>query len=125
MLFKYEGEQWKRINLAELPTVLLGAGANVIVGTPDIRVVKSFYTAAGVNAVNHDIQAPEARSILRDALPNVRKSCPAMIPYGKNGGWIGLDWFTDQPSLDACLSFCNQKKVSPETCPCNSIFKWN
>lgn len=75
VLFKHEGAQWKRINLAELPTVLLGADANVIVGTPDARVVKSFYTAAGVNAVNHDIQAPEYRSILREALPE-SQLCP-------------------------------------------------
>ena len=44
ILFKYEDEQWKRITLAELPPQLIGASANVIVGSPDIRILKSFYT---------------------------------------------------------------------------------
>lgn len=88
VLFKYEGEQWKRINLAELPIALLGADANVIVGTPDVRIVKSFYTAAGVSAVNHDIQAPEYRSILREGLSieRLEQMCEERVLY--KGYWI-------------------------------------
>ena len=123
VLFKYEGDQWNRITLAELPPELIGATANVIVGRPASSLLKSFYTVKGVDDKNYYISTPEYKTILREALPNAGKSCPAMISYGKSGGWIGLDWFTDQPSLEACLKFCDRKKISAETCPCNSIFK--
>lgn len=120
VLFKYVNEAWQRIPLEAFPSVLVYSN---LMSRPDSRVLKPHYTLEQVKGQMQGRNiAPEARSILREALPNVWKSCPAMIPYGRNGGWIGLDWFTDQPSLDACLSFCNQKQMSPETCPCNSIF---
>lgn len=75
VLFKYEGEQWKRITLTELPTELLNAQANVIVGRPATKLLKSFYTVEGVNAENHDIHALEYKTILREALP-ARERCP-------------------------------------------------
>ena len=121
VLFKYTDEAWQRIPLGAFPLMLVHSN---LMSRPDSRVLKPYYT---LEQVKEQMQgrniAPEARSILREALPNVWKSCTAMISYGKSGGWIGLDWFTDQPSLDACLTFCNQKNISPETCPCNSIFK--
>jgi len=70
VLFKYEGEQWKRITLAELPTELVNAQANVIVGRPAAKLLKSSYTVEGVNAENHDIHAPEYKTILREAVKN-------------------------------------------------------
>lgn len=69
ILFKYENNQWKRITLAELPTELINAQANVIVGRPATKLLKSFYTVEGVNAENHDIHAPEYKTILREASP--------------------------------------------------------
>lgn len=66
VLLKYEGNQWQRITLAELPPELIGATANVIVGSPDERILKSFYTVEGVNGVNHDISTPEYKTILRE-----------------------------------------------------------
>ena len=121
VLFKYVNEIWQRIPLEAFPPMLVRSN---LMSRPDSRVLKPYYSLEQVEGQMQGRNiAPEARSILREALPNVWKSCPAMISYGKSGGWIGLDWFTDQPSLDACLSFCNQKQISPETCPCNSIFK--
>ena len=121
ILFKYANETWQRISLEAFPPMLVQSN---LMSRPDSRVLKPYYT---VEQVKGQMQgrniAPEARSILRESQPNVWKSCPAMISYGKSGGWIGLDWFSDQPSLDACLSFCNHKKVSPETCPCKTLFK--
>lgn len=66
ILFKYENDQWKRITLAELPSVLVGTTANVIVGSPDERILKPFYTVEGVNAENHNISTPEYKTILRE-----------------------------------------------------------
>lgn len=121
VLFKYVDEAWQRIPLEAFPPMLVHSN---LMSRPDSQVLKPYYTLEQAKGQMQGRNiAPEARAILRGALPNVWKSCPAMISYGKSGGWIGLDWFTDQPSLDACLNFCNQKRISPETCPCNSIFK--
>ena len=74
ILFKHENDQWKRIAWAELPTELVNAKANVIVGRPAAKLLKSFYTVEGVNAANHDIHAPEYKTILREVL--ARDRCP-------------------------------------------------
>jgi len=78
VLFKYEGEQWKRITLAEFPAELINAHANVIVGRPKASLLKSFYTVEGVDAENHDISTPEYKTILREAVKNgdAITSCP-------------------------------------------------
>ena len=85
VLFKYEGEQWKRITVAELPTELVNAQANVIVGRPAAKLLKSFYTVEGVTKENYDIHAPEYKTILREAVKNGSgvTSCP--IPTGPDG----------------------------------------
>lgn len=121
VLFKYENGAWQRIPLEAFPAALVHSN---LMSRPDSRILKPYYNVeqASEHMQGRNI-ASEARSILRETIPDFWKSCPVMVSYGKKGGWIGLDWFNDQPSLDACLSFCNQKGVSPETCPCNSIFK--
>jgi hypothetical protein len=68
ILFKYENDRWKRISLAELPPPLIGATANVIVGSPDKRILKPFYSVKDVDAVNHDISTPEYKTIMRVAV---------------------------------------------------------
>lgn len=68
ILFKYENDRWKRIILAELPSVLVGATANVIVGRPATSLLKSFYTVEEVNAKNAPISTPEYKTILREAV---------------------------------------------------------
>lgn len=89
VLFKYENEQWKRITLAELPAELIGAQANVVVGRPKTSLLKSFYTVDGVNAENREINTPEYKTILREAVkpgsPGV--SCEELVYY--KGAWVG------------------------------------
>ncbi len=87
ILFKYENNQWKRITVAELPPELINTHANVIVGQPAAKLLKPFYTVEGVNAENHDIDEGPYKTILREALPNVWKSCPEMVFY--KGAWVG------------------------------------
>jgi hypothetical protein len=89
ILFKYENEQWKRITVEELPTELINAKANVIVGKPAAELLKSFYTVEGVNAENHDIDTPEYKIILREALTpeRIKEKCEERIFY--KGAWVG------------------------------------
>jgi hypothetical protein len=86
ILFKYAGDKWQRIALADLPPELVGATANVIVGRPDVRIAKSFYTVEGVNAENHDIHAPEYKTILGEPYKGAGGGCEELIQY--KGSWI-------------------------------------
>ena len=60
--------------LTPLAPELINTHANVIVGQPAAKLLKSFYTVEGVNAENHDIHTAEYKTILREALP--RERCP-------------------------------------------------
>lgn len=119
VLLKYTDNQWQRITLDELPPELINAQANVIVGRPDRSLLKPFYNVAAVNERNALIRLPEYKTILREP---VNTGCKRLVPYG-NGGWLGFDWFSDQPNYEACSNFCEKKKVAPKDCPCNELFK--
>lgn len=43
--------------------------------------------------------------------------------YYQGVGWLSPDWFSDQPTLEACLAFCGRKRISSEQCPCNEFHK--
>lgn len=85
MLFKYEGDHWKRITLNELPKELIGKTANVIVGTPAQSLLKSFYTAGQVDAKNHYVR--EYMTILREPVKGGDSvvSCEVLVNY--KCGW--------------------------------------
>lgn len=85
ILFKYENEQWKRITVEELPAELINAKANVIVGKPAAELLKPFYTVEGVNAENRDIDTPEYKTILREAVKGWA-GCPELVRV--EGGWV-------------------------------------
>ena len=85
VLFKYEGNQWRRIDIAEFPMEL--SNANVIVGRPATSLLKPYYTVAQVNAVNYDIHEAAYKSILREPLQSAGVSCGEMVYY--KGAWVG------------------------------------
>jgi hypothetical protein len=77
-----------------------------------------------IKQANEGFSQPEYRTILREAVKGRAglTSCENVVPYGKTG-WLGLDWFSEQPSYEACLKFCERKDVSPQNCPCEKLFK--
>ena len=83
---------------------------------------QSLVGAEVVKKLNSTLTQPEYKTILREAVVNAGGSCPKMVPYGK-GGWLGLDWFSDQPTYESCLKYCDSKSVSPQNCPCATLFK--
>lgn len=131
VFFKYDGKAWQRIPLEEFPPEFQKTNVMVDGYLPEQLSAEErdapFLAVESVNKANRDLRrTPHLLTIMREPIKSgvgSGASCGRMISYGENGGWIGLDWFTDQPSLDACLKFCAYKKVSTETCPCNSIFK--
>jgi hypothetical protein len=75
ILFKYEGNEWKRISLEEFPAELVKT--NVIVGRPPTDLLKSHYTVEQVNERNYYLEK-EHKTILREAVKNGLgvTSCP-------------------------------------------------
>ena len=71
ILFKYENDQWKRIALAEFPAE--PTKANVIVGRPASKLLKSFYSVAQVEEENRYV-VEQYGIILREQLK--REPCP-------------------------------------------------
>jgi len=75
VVFQYEGKEWKRIALADLPADF--KLPNLIISSPDDEVEKSgtrFITAEMIGRINAAFRRDEYRSILREALATER--CP-------------------------------------------------
>ena len=84
VLLKYRDNQWQRITLAELPSELINAQANVIVGNPDRSLLKPFYDVTAVNTKNAPITTLEYKTILREP---VKVGCEELVFY--KGAWVG------------------------------------
>lgn len=125
VVFRYDEEIWGRIPLTELPKEILIP--NLIQSDPDTvmeKLGKDFVTSDEIKTIVSKYRQPEYRAILRESLPEERanRSCGEMVPDGK-GGWVGVGWFRDQPSYEACLRYCARNKIETQYCPCNRFFK--
>jgi len=122
VVFKYEGKEWKRIPLEELPVEI--KTPNLIFSMPDIKVEESgkrFMTVEMIQKIISGYPQPEYRTILRDAYPRAEGGCSEMI-HTKDG-WEGLGFFKSPGSNEACLKYCDQKRVNQQNCPCSKLFK--
>jgi hypothetical protein len=131
VFFKHDGETWQRIPLTEFPVEF--KTLNVAISMPwDIRVREIKFDNGGVLSAesikrrNSELTQEEYKTIARTPLEHWKPRPPGSNSgrmVRKAGGWIGMDWFEDQPSIEACLKICTREKVSPQDCPCNTIFK--
>jgi len=128
VFFKYDGKEWQRIPLAEFPAEL--KTINVILNTGRENEIErlaskqGYVSAEDAKEINSSLlyNYPQYRSILREPMPNLERNCPEMI-RAKDGGWIGIGWFRKQPTLEACLQYCDREKVDPQNCPCTKLFR--
>lgn len=121
VIFKYQGTTWERVTLQELPAGI--DKPNLIFSSPDNEVEKlgkRFISAAMVQRANSGLTQRQDKSIVREPLAG--NGCIKTDYYGE-AGWLSPDWFTRQPSLGACLKFCDYKKIGAEVCPCKTIFR--
>jgi hypothetical protein len=127
VLFKSNGNAWQRIAMVELPAEFKDTNVVIAIDSKDLsdeidnhRVI----SAAKVKEINNRynlMNTAQYRSIIREPLPN-GNGCEVLVPYG-NSGWLGLDWFSDQPSYEACTKTCERKNVNSNNCPCKTLFK--
>ena len=83
ILFKYEGEQWNRIGVAEFPSDVIKS--NLIVGRPATKLLQSFYTTDQVSKKNREISTPEYKLVMRESIGRPSPTCPELKRV--NGGW--------------------------------------
>ena len=124
VLFQYDSKEWKRIALEELPREF--KDINLVVnskGKEKILTAQSIVTAELVKKLNGELEQPEFKTILRESVKEGGGivSCEEMVRV--KDGWIGMDWFKRQTSLEACLKRCAREKVSLQDCPCHTLFK--
>lgn len=129
LIFEYDGKIWQRIQLSELPSEF--KTINLIVNNgreEDIEKAArrlGHVPSEGVDLINSSLRQPEYRSILREPIkPRTSASnvnCEEMVSDGK-GGWLGVDWFTSQPTYEACQKVCERRGISQQYCPCNRLF---
>jgi hypothetical protein len=124
VVFRYDDKAWNRVNLDELPAET--KVPNMISSSPDTeveRLGKRFIDSETIHGITSEYRQLQNRTILRERSA-IENGC-ITADYYPNAGWLSPDWFSDQPSLDACLKFCKHKQIESESCPCNRLYKGN
>ncbi len=123
VVFKYQGQEWRRITLESLPAQI--STPNLIYSSPDDEAKKigqPVVPAEKIRALYAGYPRPEQKAILREPISTVGANCAEMISNGK-GSWAGTGWFRRQPNVTACNSYCSVEKFDEKTCPCSRFFK--
>jgi len=123
VFFKYDGQAWQRIPLSEFSVEFKTINVAASTLADEDRLTKlGFVSAEKIKELNNEFRQPEYKTILREAYPTAAGGCPEMV-YDGHGGWLGIDWFTMQPTYELCLGVCKRNKMSPQYCPCEKLFK--
>ena len=116
VFFKYDGKTWQRIKLEEFPAEL--TESNVIVGRPDYQNRTGTIPIARIKQDNRYLEA-HLKKIIRQPVKSM--DCEEMVTNGK-GTWLGIDWFSSEPSYEACVKVCSEQWFSKDYCPCDRLF---
>lgn len=124
VIFKYEDNAWKRIQLSELP--LEFTNVNLVIDTTgydeEIAIGQGTVSAEKVKKLNSSLTQEIYKTIVRTPFKKEGpESCPVMI-YAKNKGWFSEGFFTIQHSYEECLKLCSFYKMDAETCPCKRLY---
>ena len=125
VFFKYDGKEWQRIPLSEFPVEFKTLNVVIYLGGRDVEtmVKQGLVSAENIRVRNSELsQYPQYQTILREPVKGYELSCPEMVSDGKNG-WIGVGWFKDQPSYQACLNYCTSERIAAVYCLCNKYFQ--
>lgn len=123
VVFKFSDRKWTRVTLDDLPTDT--KAPNLIFSSPDTeveRLGRRFVDAETIKRIIKEYSQPRNKTISREKLEEPEGGCGEMVSDGR-GTWIGIGWFKEQKSLEACLSYCVREKINGEHCPCKNIFQ--
>jgi hypothetical protein len=125
VFFKYDGTAWQRIPIEEFPAEF--GNINVVITTiANVAKLKEkgLVSSEVVKKLNDSLTQPEYKTIVRTPLDHWKpRSDSGRMIRTEDGGWLGMDWFSRQPSLEACLKKCSRENVSSQDCPCHTLFK--
>lgn len=122
VIFKFEGNEWKRIPLSDLPSVF--KNVNLVLDTLTYEKTlagQSLITAEKVKALNSNLTQEIYKTIVRTPFKGGGKSgCEELIYNGR--GWTGLYYFKKESSYEACLDECKKLMHDIKYCPCSKLF---
>jgi len=128
VFFKYDGKVWQRILPAEYPSLI--NEANVVIGFSNheerLQKYSQAVPAADIKSINAEAKNPHVlfhRVFTKYPLPvtgDTNVGCEEMVTNGK-GTWLSIDWFSSEPSYEACLKVCSEQWFSKEYCPCDRL----
>lgn len=128
VIFKFEGDKWKRIQLSEFPPEF--KTVNLIINTTEITDENiifrpGLFTAEKVKELNKGLTQEIYKTIVRTPFKQVGDGgCEEMIYDGR--GWTGIGYFKNQISYEACLNRCKELIFDVEKyCPCSRLFNKN
>jgi len=95
--------------------------ANAVVGDPKPYNRTGTLSIAQIKEENRYLE-PHLKKIMRQPVKSAQTmDCEEMVTNGK-GTWLSIDWFSSEPSYEACLVVCNRKRFAEEFCPCDHLF---
>ena len=121
IIFKYEGNAWKRIELAALPVEF--KKINLVINTEAHEkklVGQGLVSAEMVKELNSSLTQDECKTIVRTPMKGV--GCGELVTDGK-GGWMDIGGFKKRPSYEACFNECKKVLFDIKYCPCDRLFK--
>lgn len=124
VVFKYEDSKWKRIAIEEVPPEFQTINLIIDTLTDGEKLNRQrFASLEMVAKLNSSLTQEEYKIIHRAPLDHWKPRKSDEMVRTRDGGWIGMGWFRDQSSLEACLKKCARETVSPQDCPCHALFK--
>lgn len=121
IIFKYEGNEWKQIDIAELPAEFKNINLVINVLKHEKKLLSQGVTSAEmVKELNSSLTQAEYKTIVRT--PTEGRNCMAMIHDG-HGSWFNSGYFSARSNYEACMKVCEQEKMTSQYCPCDRFFK--
>jgi hypothetical protein len=88
VIFKFENNEWKRIQLTELP--LEFKNINLVINTKkheEKLVSQDLVSVEMVEELNSSLTQEEYKTIVRTPINNLESGCPELVYY--KGAWVG------------------------------------
>ena len=120
VIFKFDGKEWKRIEIAELPVEFKNINLVINSESHEEKLVnQGLASAETIKKLNSSLTQPEFKTIARTPMEGV--GCEKMIYDGKY--WHGFSGLEKLPSYEECVRVCKIINLKTEYCPCKEIFK--
>jgi hypothetical protein len=119
IIFKYEGEEWKRIAIHDLPSEL--TSINLMLNTTGKTEINTALRGLATTDNRIKLRRPPHamyKSIVRTPMEGV--GCMGMIYDGRV--WTGFDYSKMKVSYEVCIDTCKNVLSNQKYCPCDNLY---